>query len=70
MLIRHRTITGDFHPDIPLTASVPFEQRETNLEGEDQELFLAMMRRILQWQPADRSTAKTIADDKWIRRHM
>ncbi|KAI0406273.1 serine threonine protein kinase, CMGC group [Xylaria palmicola] len=62
--------TGDFHPDIPLPASVPFEQRETNLEGEDQELFLAMMRRILQWQPADRSTAKTIADDKWIRRHM
>ncbi|KAI0874585.1 serine threonine protein kinase, CMGC group [Hypoxylon argillaceum] len=62
--------TGDFYPDIPLPASVPFEQRETNLEGEDQELFLAMMRRILQWQPADRSTAKTIADDKWIRRHM
>ncbi|KAI1154289.1 serine threonine protein kinase, CMGC group [Nemania diffusa] len=51
--------TGDFYPDIPLPAS-----------GEDQELFLAMMRRILQWQPADRSTAKTIADDKWIRGHM
>ncbi|KAI1179515.1 serine threonine protein kinase, CMGC group [Nemania sp. FL0916] len=62
--------TGDFHPDIPLPASVPLEQRETSLEGEDRELFLAMMRRILQWQPADRSTAKTIADDKWIRRHM
>ncbi|KAI1357398.1 serine threonine protein kinase, CMGC group [Xylaria arbuscula] len=61
---------GDFHPDIPLAASVPLEQRETNLEREELELFLAMMRRMLQWQPADRSTAKTMADDKWIRRHM
>ncbi|KAJ3553203.1 hypothetical protein NPX13_g10938 [Xylaria arbuscula] len=26
---------GDFHPDIPLPASVPLEQRETNLEREE-----------------------------------
>lgn len=56
--------------NIPVPDAVPLEQRESSLEGEGKEKFLAMMRKMLQWEPSKRSSAKELADDEWIMGYM
>lgn len=50
--------------------SKPLEQRETTLAGddktEDRELFLRFMRKMLQWEPEKRSSARELVEDEWI----
>ncbi|PLB47751.1 kinase-like protein [Aspergillus steynii IBT 23096] len=62
---------GQFlNPDF-LTDLVPLEQRETTLEGKaERDAFLRFMRKMLQWDPGNRSSAKELADDEWIHSHM
>ncbi|KAL1847252.1 hypothetical protein VTK73DRAFT_10387 [Phialemonium thermophilum] len=43
------------------------EEEEEALEGEDGELFLAFLRRTLQWRPEDRPTARELLDDPWLK---
>lgn len=64
--------TGEFREKGLLKGPTPLEQRETTLEGdgEDRERFLRMMRRMLQWEPEKRSSARELAEDEWIRKHM
>lgn len=64
------TDKGDFRPDIPLPNGISLEEKETNLEGKSQERFLAMMRKMLLWEPLKRSSAKALADDEWLMEHM
>ncbi|OAQ73078.1 CMGC/SRPK protein kinase [Pochonia chlamydosporia 170] len=64
------TEKGDLRADIPLPDSISLEEKETSLEGESREKFLAMMRKILQWEPSRRSSAKALADDEWIMGNM
>ena len=40
---------------------------ESNLEGEQQENFLRFIRKMLQWRPEDRPTAKELLSDPWLR---
>ncbi|EEU45186.1 uncharacterized protein NECHADRAFT_41442 [Fusarium vanettenii 77-13-4] len=61
---------GDLRADIPLLDRTSFEKRETNLEGSSQRRFLAMMQKMLQWDPSKRSSAKALAEDEWIMEHM
>ncbi|KAK7972702.1 kinase-like protein [Apiospora saccharicola] len=42
------------------------QERETQLEGENRKKFLAMMWKMLQWDPVKRSSAKELAEDEWI----
>jgi serine/threonine-protein kinase SRPK3 len=56
--------------NIPLPDAVSLEERESSLEGEGKEKFLAMMHKMLQWEPSKRSSAKELADDEWIMGHM
>lgn len=35
-------------------------------EGEDKEPFLAFLRKMLQWRPEDRQTAKELLTDPWL----
>lgn len=57
-------------PDL-LTRRVPLENRETTLEGTvEREAFLRFMRKMLQWEPGKRSSAKELAEDEWIHSHM
>lgn len=57
-------------PDL-LTARVPLEERENILEGRsERESFLRFMRKMLQWEPGKRSSAKELAVDGWIHSHM
>ncbi|KAH7152712.1 serine threonine protein kinase, CMGC group [Dactylonectria macrodidyma] len=64
------TDKGGLHANILLPDSTSLDQRETSLEGESQERFLAMMRKMLQWDPSKRSSAKALADDVWIMKNM
>ncbi|KAL2859893.1 kinase-like domain-containing protein [Aspergillus lucknowensis] len=61
---------GDFHSAGLLRDVTPLERRETKLQGKDKERFLRMMRRMLQWEPEKRSSAKELADDEWIREQI
>ncbi|KAF3353745.1 hypothetical protein VdG1_08051 [Verticillium dahliae VDG1] len=61
------TETGNLHgADSGLLAGSSLEERETSLEGDSQKRFLAMMRKMLQWEPSKRSSAKALAEDEWI----
>ena len=62
--------TDEFREKGLLKGVAPLEQRETTLKGEDRQRFLRMMRRMLQWEPEKRSSAKELAEDEWIRMHM
>jgi serine/threonine-protein kinase SRPK3 len=55
---------GDFCAGIPIPESTPLEHRETSLEGEDRDCFLRFMRRMLQWEPEKRSSARELAEDE------
>lgn len=62
---------GDFLTPRLLTDRVPLEERETTLEGKvEREAFLKFMRKMLQWEPGKRSSAKELAKDEWIHSHM
>ncbi|KAK3987686.1 Serine/threonine-protein kinase, partial [Cladorrhinum sp. PSN332] len=61
--------TGEFCAPIPMPASRALEDRETTLRGqEDREAFLRLMRKMLQWEPEKRSSAKELLEDEWIRK--
>ncbi|KAG6188441.1 hypothetical protein E4U10_005257 [Claviceps purpurea] len=57
---------GEFCAGIPIPEPRPLEQRETSLKGEDKDCFLRFMRKMLQWEPEKRSSAKELAEDEWI----
>ncbi|KAG6126505.1 hypothetical protein E4U35_006839 [Claviceps purpurea] len=59
---------GDLCAGISVPESRPLEQRLTLLEGEESECFLRFMRKMLQWEPEKRSSAKDLAEDEWILR--
>ena len=62
---------GDFLNQDLLTDRVPLVDRETTLEGTaERESFLRFMRKMLQWEPGKRSSAKELAKDEWIHSHM
>ncbi|KAG6099015.1 hypothetical protein E4U31_004583 [Claviceps sp. LM219 group G6] len=60
---------GEFCAGICIPESRPLEQRESVLEGEDRDCFLRFMRKMLQWHPEKRSSAKELAEDEWILKH-
>ncbi|PYH37078.1 kinase-like protein [Aspergillus neoniger CBS 115656] len=58
------------HPEL-LTDQVPLDERETTLEGRaEREAFLHFMRKMLQWEPRKRSSARELAEDEWLHSHM
>lgn len=64
-------LLGAFRNENLLTGQVPLEERETTLEGEEErEAFLRFMRKMLQWEPGKRSSAKELAEDEWIHKHL
>lgn len=59
---------------IPLPDSKSLEEREMTLRAtenneEDRAYFLRFMRKMLQWEPEQRSSARDLAEDEWILRH-
>lgn len=40
--------------------------REKRLEGKDQALLLALVRKVLRWLPEDRPSAEDLFDDEFL----
>ncbi|CAN8102289.1 unnamed protein product [Discula destructiva] len=62
--------SGQFSAEIPLPVRIPLGDRVSGLEGEDKQLFLKLMLKILQWEPHKRAPPSELADDEWIRRQL
>ncbi|KAH7200408.1 serine threonine protein kinase, CMGC group [Fusarium oxysporum] len=60
----------DFRNEIDIPERTSLAQQEISLEEERKEMFLAMMNRMLQWDPTKRSSAKKLAEDPWIMAYM
>lgn len=50
--------------DIP---PVSLEKLEGYLEGEERQLFLQFLRKMLKWNPEERESARELLDDPWLR---
>lgn len=61
--------SGDFQAGIEVPPPVTLEEAETSLEGSDKVLFLQFMRKMLQWDPQKRYTAKQLLEDEWLVKH-
>ncbi|CAI7673921.1 unnamed protein product [Penicillium palitans] len=48
----------------------PLEQRETSLEGEEKEMFLRLVQKMLQWEPEKRSSAIELEQDEWVQAEL
>jgi hypothetical protein len=51
------------------TTAIPnqsFESRETRLNGEDKELLLKLVRKILRWLPEERPSAQDLFSDDFL----
>jgi serine/threonine-protein kinase SRPK3 len=64
-MIRVLTSPGNFKPDIPIEQT-SMEKEEENLEGEEKIIFLQFLRKMVQWVPEDRKSAKELLEDPWL----
>lgn len=56
----------DLRATVPSEGRIPLERRETTLQGRDKANFLRLMQKMLQWEPANRSSARELQEDEWI----
>lgn len=56
---------GNFIPDTQIQKT-SLEKEEENLVREDKSLFLEFLRKMVQWLPEDRKSAKELMDDPWL----
>ncbi|KAG6898854.1 hypothetical protein C0993_003519 [Termitomyces sp. T159_Od127] len=66
-----KSTPGQFIAGIEVPPPMPWTKLETTLkvwegEGEDRDLFLCFMKKMLQWDPQDRPTAKQLLEDEWL----
>ncbi|KAI1307727.1 kinase domain protein [Xylaria venustula] len=57
---------GQFIAGIDIPASTSLEAMEINLEGNEKKRFLKFMGKMLQWDPAQRGTARELFKDPWL----
>ncbi|KAJ4387393.1 hypothetical protein N0V93_007984 [Gnomoniopsis smithogilvyi] len=62
--------SGQFSAEIPLPERKPLEDRVSGLEGEDKQLFLSLMLKMLQWEPHKRRPPSELAQDQWLQKHL
>lgn len=59
-------IAGQWRAEIPIPDRTSLEDSEESLEGGNREAFLRFMRKMIQWRPEDRQTAKELLEDDWL----
>ncbi|KAJ6785785.1 hypothetical protein PWT90_03043 [Aphanocladium album] len=70
--LRHKFFDADgkFTSQSILPDEISLADRETILDGEEKAEFLRFVSKMLQWEPEKRSSAKELAYDDWICRHV
>lgn len=63
-------ILGDFRAGELVGEHVPLTQRETSLEGGEKDMFLRLVRKMLQWEPGKRSSAMELEQDQWVQAEL
>ncbi|KAF4968321.1 hypothetical protein FSARC_4266 [Fusarium sarcochroum] len=67
-LSKYFTDQGEFkYPELIPDESFTFENKTSMLEDQDRELFISFAKRMLQWVPEQRATAKELLDDPWLK---
>jgi len=59
-------MTGQWKADVGIPKDTSLEKSEEYLEGKNKEMFIKFMRKMLQWRPEDRQTAKQLLEDPWL----
>ncbi|KAM3431985.1 hypothetical protein NHJ13734_007062 [Beauveria thailandica] len=57
---------GTYAAGLDLPRYTSLEEQETLLTGDDKKQFLEFMRKMLQWSPERRSTARELFQDAWL----
>jgi serine/threonine-protein kinase SRPK3 len=57
---------GKPDPSLKIPENFTLENTISKLSGEDKIMFLSFVKRMLAWQPEDRSMAKDLLDDPWL----
>ncbi|KAI1921089.1 hypothetical protein LOZ12_001108 [Ophidiomyces ophidiicola] len=60
------TAEGKFKGGIELPPASSLDQIEARYQGQDQDLFLKFVRKMIQWAPDNRSTANELLHDAWL----
>jgi serine/threonine-protein kinase SRPK3 len=61
---------GGPRPGIPAYSRISLDKRENTLNGGDKDDFFRLMRKMLQWEPGKRSSAKDLVGDEWICKNL
>ena len=43
-----------------------FESAINEIQSEERDMFLKFVKRMVRWQPEERSTAKELVEDPWL----
>ena len=57
---------GEFMHKNLIPADVTLDNSILSLQGEDKRLFMDFIKKMLQWLPEDRKTAKELLEDPWL----
>ncbi|KAJ9490851.1 hypothetical protein VN97_g2395 [Penicillium thymicola] len=49
---------------------IPLEQRETSPDGKEKDMFLRLVRKMLQWEPEKLSSAIELEQDEWVQAEL
>jgi hypothetical protein len=64
-LINTNPRPGTWKGTIPIPQKT-LESSEARLQGEEKELFLVFIRKMLQWKPEDRCAIEDLFTDEWF----
>lgn len=56
---------GNWKGKVPIP-DTGLEAAERRLQGKEKRLFLAFMRKMLQWKPEDRASLQDVFIDEWL----
>ena len=59
--------TGQWHGPVPLPPERKLETLVSRVEGEDKDMFLNFIKRLLAWYPEDRPTSMEAFFHPWLR---
>ncbi|KAF7877423.1 hypothetical protein EAF04_001100 [Stromatinia cepivora] len=66
MYFTSEKLLGKWIAVIRIMENMSLEKSELRLRGKNKDMFLELMRGMLQWRPGDRKTARQLIDDPWL----